>query len=598
MNFQKIKDLKKLVTKKHLKYLISVFLGNQIGGILEMIGLGAVPIIAIYLFNPDKLFEFVDQKNLFFLSDFFKSENSLIIALSLLVMFFLFKNLFLVLMVYLQRRVGIIIRNYNVSKLYTKYLYSPYKVHVKKDPAKLIGIISQDAPNACTIIELIILILREVFLILYVIILLLLVDPLTFSIILTFFILLSILFIFFTKKYSFRKGSKLQKDRLENFLSIDQTFESIKDIKILQREKFFENNFIKLIKSQEKQKLFLSITNVIPRFAFEMLTIIMIVFIIIFSKSFGLSVDKIVTSITFLAFSSIRLIPAFKTINTSINNIFFNLPSLDIIVAEQKEIDQLQYKNEFLNKKDIQEKNIISDISFKNEIEIKDIVYKYENNLPPVINELSFKIKKGEKIGLVGPSGSGKTTLINCLLGLLPLNQGFIHSDGKDISKNFDSWKKQVGYVPQDIYLLGDTIIRNIAFGLNNDEIKSLKINSSVSISNSSEFIDNLPKKLETLVGNRGLAISGGQRQRIGIARSLYNSPNFLILDEATNALDEKLEKKIINNIFNIGYDITILIIAHRISSLEGCDKLIYLENGKIKGSGKFHEITKKYKLI
>ncbi len=598
MNFQKIKNLNKLLTKKHFKYLILVFFGNQLGGILEMIGLGVVPIIAIYLFNPDKLFEFIDEKNLFFLSEFFKVENSLVIALFFLVLFFLFKNMFLILMVYLQRRVGIIIRNYNVSKLYTKYLYSPFSIHIKKDPAKLIGIISQDTPNACAIIELFVLILRELFLILYIIILLLLVDPILFSIILSFFLFFSFLFIFFSKKYSFKKGSILQKDRLENFLAIDQTFDSIKDIKILKKEKFFENNFIKLIKSQERQKLFLSITNVVPRFAFEMLTIAMIVLIIIFAQSFALTVDKIVTSITFLAFASLRIIPAFKTINVSINNIFFNLPSLDKIIKEQEEMDILLLNNKNQKNEETTRESENLNIPFKEKIDVKNIEFKYGENLPKVLSKLNFQIKKGEKIGLVGPSGSGKTTLINCLLGLLPLNEGTIFSDGKDISQNFNSWKNNIGYVPQDIYLLDDSIIKNIAFGVNDNQINNLNVEKSIVASSSNIFINELPNNLKTVVGNRGLALSGGQRQRIGIARALYNFPHFLILDEATNALDEKLEKEVIKNIFNIGYDITVLIIAHRISSLECCDKIIYLEDGKIKDSGKFKEITEKYKLI
>lgn len=168
----------------------------------------------------------------------------------------------------------------------------------------------------------------------------------------------------------------------------------------------------------------------------------------------------------------------------------------------------------------------------------------------------------------------------------------------KILMQIFNSWKNNIGYVPQDIYLLDDTVKNNISFGLKDADVNIKKLNNSIEISNSEYFIEELPNKIETKVGNRGIGLSGGQRQRIGIARSLYNLPKFLILDEATNALDENIEKRVINNIFNIGYDITVLIIAHRISCLENCSKIIYLEGGKVKDIGNYKEITQKYKLI
>lgn len=596
MILENFKKIKYLITKKHLKYLTAVFFGNQIGGILEMLSLGTIPVIAIYLFNKEKLYKFLEEKNLNFFVDFFKTENSLIISLLILIFFFLFKNFFLVLMVYFQRKVGIIIRNYNIHKLYSKYLYGPYRLHVKKNPAKLIGIISYDVPTACTIIELLVLILRESFLIIYIIALLLFVDPIIFSIIISFFLLFSLIFIFLAKTFSLKKGSILQKERLVLLQAINQTFESIKDIKILKKESFFESNLLRLIKSQEKQKLFLSMTNAIPRFILEIITLIIIFLIIFFSTKFGLSEDKIITTITFLSFSALRIIPAFRTLNTSINSIIFNLPSLEKITEESKELDELKNANyTFANNIT---KAADSNINFNNKINVKNIFYKYDKNLNYSIEDISFEINKGEKIGLVGPSGSGKTTLINCLLGLLDPNNGAIKSDEKNINTNFDSWKNNIGYVPQDIYLLDDTVKNNISFGLKDSDVNLEKLSNSIEISDSEYFIEGLPNKIETKVGNRGIGLSGGQRQRIGIARSLYNLPKFLILDEATNALDENIEKRVINNIFNIGYDITVLIIAHRISCLENCSKIIYLEGGKVKDIGNYKEITQKYKLI
>jgi len=575
--FETLKKIKKILTKKHIKYLSLVFTGNQIGGLFEMIGIGMIPVIAIYIFSPEKLIHLLEEKNLGFLIEFFSINDGITKILIFFVLFFLFKNIFLITMVYIQRRVGIIIRNYNVSKLYTKYLYSPYKVHVKKNPSKLIGIISQDTPNACAIIELIMLILRESFLILFLIILLLSIDPYTFSIVFFIFLFFSFLFIFFAKKYSFNKGQILHKDRLKNFQAINQTFESIKDIKILSKENFFKDRFYQLIKSQENQRLFLTIMNVIPRFSLEILTIAIIVFVIIFSDALGLNMDRIITTITFLAFSSLRIIPAFKTINSSINNIIFNLPSLEIVLKETDEIENKLNEINTTNNLDS------APLSFDKKIVLENVYFKYSSDHKPVLKDLNLNITKGEKIGLIGSSGSGKTTLINCMLGLLNLEKGCIKSDDVNISNNFSSWRKHVGYVPQDIYLLDDSIKKNVAFGLNDSEISSEKLNNALETANCFEFLSTLPNGIETVIGNRGIGLSGGQRQRIGIARALYNSPNFLVLDEATNALDEKMEKLVLKKIFERNKNTTIIVIAHRLASLEICDKFIILKDGSIK---------------
>lgn len=579
--FKILNNLKYLIKKNHRKYVLLVFFGNQIGSFLEMVGLGLIPVIAIYIFNPEKLIQFLDEKNLSFLNFFFSNDNGFKFLLIILIAYFLFKNIFLILMVYFQRKIGIIIRNYNASKLYTKYLFSPYKIYLKKNPSKLIGIISQDTPNACSIIELSLLILRELFLIIFLVILLFSVDPYSFSLIFLIFFIFSLFFLFFGKKYTYKKGQVLQKNRLDNFKAINQTFESIKEIKILNKENYFYKKFLGLIKSQENQRLFLAMMNVVPRFFLEIITITIIVFIIIFSDFLGLDKDKTITTITFLAFASTRIIPAFKTINTSINSIVFHLPSLNIVINEMDEIDNFKFKE---NTK-LDSINEVNQITLKKNIIIQNLSFKYDESHPPVLKNINLKINKGEKIGLTGYSGSGKTTFINCLLGLLNLENGTIKADGTEINKNFFSWRKNIGYVPQDIYLLDDSIKKNVAFGLDDKDISLDKVNDALKISNSLEFIENLPEGIDTKVGNRGISISGGQRQRIGIARALYNKPNLLILDESTNALDEITEKKLLDDIFYSIKESIIILIAHRLKSLKICDKILNLNNGNFKNN-------------
>ena len=199
-----------------------------------------------------------------------------------------------------------------------------------------------------------------------------------------------------------------------------------------------------------------------------------------------------------------------------------------------------------------------------------------------IIKECNIEIKKGEKIGLVGPSGSGKSTLINLILGLIKPSSGEISVDNINIQKNLNSWHNQIGYIPQEIYLLDDTITKNITLGLNEDLVDKEKVKNALHAAEIFQFVNSLPDGLETMVGDRGVKLSGGQRQRIGIARALYRNPSIIILDEATNALDNETENKFIKNIFNLGKDKSLLISTHKLSTLKNCDKIYNINNGKI----------------
>ena len=339
----------------------------------------------------------------------------------------------------------------------------------------------------------------------------------------------------------------------------------------------------------------MAIINALPRFIFEVAVIAIILLTIFISYKFSVPEEEIIATITFLTISSLRLVPAFKLILTNLNTIYFYNSSLDLLVNEMNEIKKNVYLYKSINEDNFKEKNLITHNKY---IKIQDLSFSYSEESEIVLNKLSFEITKGDKIGLVGTSGSGKTTLINCILGLLKPKNGSIVSDGKNIFDHIESWQNKVGYVPQDIYLLDDTIRKNIAFGEDENLINNEIILDCIRSSNADTFIKNLSKGIETIVGNRGTRISGGQKQRIGIARALYTKPEILILDEATNALDASNEKEIIQEIFNENIDTTIFLIAHRISSLENCNKIIFLENGKIKDIGNYKDIINRYSLI
>ena len=233
-------------------------------------------------------------------------------------------------------------------------------------------------------------------------------------------------------------------------------------------------------------------------------------------------------------------------------------------------------------------------ISLNKSIVLKNICYNYPGSTRTILKNINMKINAKTIVGLVGPTGSGKTTIVDIILGLLTIQKGSLEVDGKIINqKNLRSWQDSIGYVPQNIFLADASISANIAFGIEKANINQEAVEKVSKIANLHEFVvDELPEKYQTEIGERGVRLSGGQRQRIGIARALYHDPKILILDEATSALDNQTEKAVMDAVNNLGKDITVILIAHRLNTVKRCDKVFLLEKGIIKNEGSFQELT------
>lgn len=581
-----------LLSKKNRIHLFLIFIGNQIGSILEVIGLGALPFIAINLIDKTNLTNFLEKKNLTFLSDILENEHFIIYSFLFLILFFIFKNLYLMLMNYFQTILRVQIFNSISSRFFQLYIFSPYKYFLKKNPSYLSSIMINEINGACTIIEIFVLLLRDLFTIFIICLTLILIDPVISSLLITSIIIFVLLFYNLLKKFLYLRGKIMQEARVDNLKVINQSFDIIKEAKILKKEGFFVKLFNNQLNLMAKQKIVNSIINMVPRPFLEILILIVITVIIFYSTYFTNTLETAVPYIAFLATSSIRLIPAFKSISNSFTSINFNKISIDVVLNELEEIKKLNF--DFNNIQNKSKFNAIND-NFK-DIEIKNLGFSYDNE-KKVLNNISLNILSGQKIGIIGSSGSGKSTLVNIILGLLKPTNGDILIDGNSIFNNLDNWYEFIGYIPQDIYLLNDTIKNNIALGIEEENIELKNIENALLSSNSKQFVENLPHNIDTNVGNRGISISGGQKQRIGIARAFYKKSKILILDEATNSLDFENESEIINHIISLN-DITVFIIAHNVNALKNCDKIIYLDNGFLKDFDTFEKITEKYKII
>ncbi len=374
------------------------------------------------------------------------------------------------------------------------------------------------------------------------------------------------------------------------FKLLNETFGAFKILKLYGKEIFYLNKFNPIAKKYASRETYLQIITILPRYFIELLAFggiqLIIIYQVINNKDF-------VNSLPFISlylFSGYRLLPSMQQIYNSIAQLrYVQIPLKNI----HKEI-----KNRRQNKIKINNIDKRKKINLKNKLTLNKISYAYENSSKIVLDNISMTIPAKTTIGLVGTTGSGKTTTIDLILGLLEPISGVIKVDDRIIDKkNYYAWQKNIGYVPQDIFLLDSDISSNIAFGCNDKDIDMNKVIRASKIANLHNFIiNNLPNGYKTKVGERGIRLSGGQKQRIGIARALYNDPTILILDEATSSLDNLTEKSVMKAVNDISNDITIIMVAHRLTTVKECDLIYLFENGRIICKGKFDELNSSYK--
>ena len=285
------------------------------------------------------------------------------------------------------------------------------------------------------------------------------------------------------------------------------------------------------------------------------------------------------------AVASFRIVPGASRILTSYQTIRHLEPSVKILLQEFTSKDNTSAKDEL----HLKEKNL--PLKFQKEINLTNLSFSYPIRKEFSLSKISMTVKKGDFIGIIGETGSGKSTLVNLLTGLLKPSEGKVEVDKLNINSNLPEWYKKIGYVPQSVYLMDDTIRKNIAFGLREDDIDDALIKQAVEKASLNKFLDNLTDGLETIVGEKGIRLSGGQQQRIGIARALYRDPEILILDEATSSLDQQTEKKIIESIQLLKRKKTLIIITHRLVTIKDCDKIFFIDKGKITKQGYPKEI-------
>jgi ABC-type multidrug transport system fused ATPase/permease subunit len=575
--------------KNQLRRLVLVLAGTLVAGMLEMMGIGAIPAFVGLLVEPDRLLSALPAGQF---ADWIRQidpAHRTLYGAGLLAGLFLLKNIYLTALIYAEIRLTQDVTASVSTRLFHAYLYSPYPFHLRRNPAELTRNLTEESNGAVQFIKGGMRLVRDGLVLAVVFLLMILADPLVSAAVLLLLTLSSGGFYLVVRGALTKQGQLYQDHWSQQVQIINQSLGAIKDAKILGHEPHLMKLFCREVNCLRQHETFYEFVSALPRYFLEALSVAAVVPVAAAFMMLDRPVQSMLPILALFGVAAVRLVPAISSVNMALVDIRYKRPAFELVCAELEalEFPIAQMPGETANRPQIQK--------LQKSIRLENIRYCYPDAPAEALQGLSLSIAAGEAVAFIGTSGTGKSTLIDIMLGLLTPTSGQVQVDGLDIQQNLPAWQRQIGYIPQDIYLIDDSICRNIAFGLPDNEINDIALARAIQAAQMEGFVRSLPDGLETLVGNRGIRLSGGQRQRIGIARALYHDPSVLVMDEATSALDDETEREVIGAIGRLRGDRTIIMIAHRLTTVRNCDRLYLLDAGKVKDQGSFGELTKRH---
>jgi len=563
------------ILKSNYKYkLLLVIIFSIITLILETLSIALIYPIIKSLIDKD-YFKLFFEKIIIF--EEVNDHYYIFFMMFILVLVFLLKNISIFILGLLQNRYVNLASGELSSKFYSFYIKSDYLDFISRNTSVYIrNILDNISTFFGSYFRSIILIINETLIVVFVVFILILAQPISALFFIVLFTSTGFIIFIFNRKKLRNLGIDIQKHLTNRLQYLNQGFGSFKDIKLLSVENYFLNQFYKQTKSVLNISYKVDAILSYPRLVLEFLGLFSIVVLISYNLILGKALKDIAPLIALFSLAGIRLLPSVSRIISSLQKLRF---SNSVKLVLEKEIDKFFILNK--NKKNLQ--NTINSLdSFKN-LSLKNVSFSYPDNKKTILENINLDISTGEFIAIVGKSGSGKTTLINILLGLIKVSRGYARVNNKNINDNIQGWHSLIGHVPQDIYLLDDTLQANIAVGASVNDIDLKRLRKSIIQSQLDKFIKLSLEGQKNFIGEKGIKISGGQRQRIGIARALYKDPEILIFDEATSALDKTTERSLLLDIKMLNKNKTIIMVTHRETVLEFCTKAFIIENKKIR---------------
>jgi ABC-type multidrug transport system fused ATPase/permease subunit len=544
-----------------------------VGSFLELMGVAVFTPFINIIMEADAIRQ-NRLLNFFYEALGFESVETYLAAIAGLIMFiYVFKN------VYLAVEKNVIYKfSYNVqrklsTRLLASYMKEPYTFHLNKNVAELQRSMQEDTDLFAKAIIHILELVAEICVCAVMGIYLFIVSQSITLIIVLLLILCLGMFVYISKKFSQDLGKRSQVYKANIYKWMNQAIGGIKEIKVLNREQFFVDSYDSYFRKYIYGLRISTLIRILPKYAIETVCMTGLLAAVILKLFMGQKdIVEFIPQLAVFAVASFRLLPSVGRINEHVATVLYAFPSIDLIYHDLKAVEEIPEK--------AQEET--GEWKFRSLLKVKNISYHYPDSEENVLEGVNFEIERGSSVAFVGQSGAGKTTMVDIILGLLNPQYGKITADGMNIEKNISVWQREIGYIPQTIYLSDDTIRNNIAFGVAEEDIDEEAVWEAVNKAQLAEFIEGLPEGLDTFVGDRGVRLSGGQRQRIGIARALYHDPEILVLDEATSALDNETETAVMEAIDHLKGVKTMIIIAHRLTTIRNVDKVYEVQNHKV----------------
>ncbi len=577
-----IRKFTKILNMHQKMRAIGLFLLMVVSGFMEMLSVSLILPFVEAVLSPDTI---MSNELVLRICEWFSIDGYISFikfwAISMAIIYVV-KNIFLLVQMTIQNKY--IYNNCFLTqqKLLKSIHARPYTFFLQAKSGDILRMVADDTTQAFGILSHLMTFLSEIIVSLSLMISVLIISPkLTLGLALVLLILVSIIQ-FLVKPVLKKAGTNRVKSLAEMNQWLLQSVQGVKEIKIAQREKYFQNRFAKVGKTYVKSVYQQATLNSVPKYVLEAVVMGGFLVGIAVFLSGNNEIGAIAPVVSGIAMAAIRMLPAMSRISGSLAGITFGEVCVDKLIENIAVLEQ--------ETDEVPETDPVSaagiQLAFSRCVELEDVGFEYSTTGGKVLCNVNMRINKGESVGVIGASGAGKTTLIDVILGLLVPQEGKVLVDDVDIQKNIGNWVKQIGYIPQTIFMLDGTIRENVVFGADINGKDDLEVWAALKEASLDEFVEKLPEGLDTEIGESGVRLSGGQRQRLGIARALYRKPEILIFDEATSALDNETEASIMDAINSLYGVRTMIIIAHRLSTIENCDVVYRVEGGQVKKVG------------
>lgn len=570
-----------LFDRKQKKQILGLAVLILIGGLLETMGVSLLLPVVQAIMDPEAIME---NELVGAVADLLQIETSrqlIILMLGSLIALYVIKNTYLLFLTYVQNTFVTRNRNRMISRVMREFLSRPYEEYLGADIPTVFRLTDSDIPNAFQLILVLIQMVTEIVVAVSLCIVLVVVSPVMSFFILCIFLGMTLMITKVLKPRLNAIGHKNQMIQSRIAKWRIQSIYGLKDVKVLHREEFFVRNYYESGAIGADVARNYAVFNNLPRLLIETIFMAaMLLFIMLYMLRGG-NIGILIPQLSAFAVAAMRVMPGTNRINTYLSEIAYAQPCLDYLYENLTSNMKADVNGSVTGLTEAARPKL-QVTKLQDKIVLDHITYAYPNTEKNIFTDAHMEVKKGQSVGIMGPSGAGKSTIVDILLGLLHVQEGSITCDGVNIFDNYGDWLSKIGYIPQSIYLIDESIRDNIAFGIDADRIDDKRIWDVLEEAQLKEFVKELPEGLDTTIGDRGVRISGGQRQRLGIARALYHDPEILVFDEATSALDSDTEKAVMDAINSFHGRKTMVIIAHRLNTIAKCDVIYKVDGEKI----------------